>query len=97
VVSLCAVELRRLEALTLCLQSMAKVSSTVCGLGQSAARVHLSPAPSRSVGVGCGCRGALLRSCEASPPACLPGRALIAVAQTGVDLPEGWSGPSVGS
>jgi len=49
------VELRGLEPLTPCMQSMAKMSSTVRGLGRSAPRGHMSPAPSSSVGVGWDC------------------------------------------
>ena len=48
---------------------MAKVSSTVRGLGRSAPRVHVSPTPSRSVGVGCGCHGGSLKSYKAGPRA----------------------------
>src|SRR5689334_11127106 len=55
----CALELLLTDVLawvpTLCLQSMAKVSSNVHGLAQSARSVHMSPARSRPVGVGCGC------------------------------------------
>ena len=50
------VELRGLEPLTPCLQSMAKMSSTVHGLSRNAPRVHLSTASSRRFGVGCGCQ-----------------------------------------
>ena len=53
------VELRGLEPLTPCLQSMAKLSRTVYGLGWTAPSVRVSTPASRLVGVGCGCR----RSC----------------------------------
>ena len=56
----CLVELGGLEPLTPCLQSTARLSGTVQGLGWSPVRVHLSTAMSRRVGVGYGChRGPL--------------------------------------
>ena len=64
------VELRGLEPLTPCLQSMAKVSSVVHGLARSASGVHLGTGTSRPVGVGCGChRGPLMTTCSAGPSA----------------------------
>jgi hypothetical protein len=39
-----------------CLPSMARLSSTVHGLAQSAISVHLSTGTSWPVGVGCGCQ-----------------------------------------
>ena len=42
------------SAMTACLQSMTKLSSTVYGLVRSSPEVHLSAARSRLVGVGCG-------------------------------------------
>jgi hypothetical protein len=39
---------------TACLQSMAKMSSTVYGLGRNARSVHVSPTASKRVGVSCG-------------------------------------------
>ena len=48
-----------------CLQSMARMSSTVQGLGWSALGVRLSTAASEPVGVGCGChRGTLYSTCS---------------------------------
>jgi hypothetical protein len=48
-----------------CLQSMAKLSSSVYGLARSVPSVHLSAATSRSVGVGCGChRGPVKSTCS---------------------------------
>jgi hypothetical protein len=47
----------RHATVTACLQSMAKVSSTVCGLARNAPGVQLSTAASRPVGVGFGCHG----------------------------------------
>jgi hypothetical protein len=49
------VELGGLEPPTPCLQSMAKVSSTVHGLAGIAVGVHVSTGTSRPVGVGGGC------------------------------------------
>jgi hypothetical protein len=43
------------RSLNSCLQSPAKVSSTVAGLGRCAASVRPSIAVSKSIGVGCGC------------------------------------------
>ena len=45
-----------------CLQSMAKMSSTVHGLAWGAPGIHLSTATSRRVGVGCGCQRDPLKS-----------------------------------
>jgi hypothetical protein len=53
-----------LTAVNTCLQSMAKTSSSVYGLVWSVSSVHLSPATSRRVGVGCGChRGSFKSTC----------------------------------
>jgi hypothetical protein len=49
------VELRGLEPLTPCLQSLATMSSTVHGLVRSFVRVRLSAVRSKLVGVGYGC------------------------------------------
>jgi putative oligomerization/nucleic acid binding protein len=76
-VELRVLELRGLEPLSPCLQSMAKTSSTVCGLARSALGVHRSTATSRRAGVGCGCqRGHAihLTQCRRGPlPAGTPG------------------------
>ena len=50
------VELRGLEPLTPCLQSKAKLSSTVCGLARRLCWFRLSTAVSSRVGVGYGCQ-----------------------------------------
>jgi hypothetical protein len=56
------VELRGLEPLTPCLQSMAEVSSTVHGRAGIASGVHVSTGTSRPVGVGCGCHYGLVKA-----------------------------------
>jgi hypothetical protein len=65
--SLTWVELGGLEPPTPCLQSMAKMSSSVHGLACSVPSVHLSPATSRPVGVGCGCHRGPLKSSVTGP------------------------------
>jgi hypothetical protein len=52
---------------TLCLQSMAKMSSTVQGLAWSVPSVHLSTATSRRAGVGGGCHPGRYAQSAAAP------------------------------
>jgi hypothetical protein len=53
--------------MTPCLQSMAKMSSTVHGLASGNPSVHLSTTTFRPVGVGCGCqRDPLKRSAQSA-------------------------------
>jgi hypothetical protein len=67
------VELRGLEPLTPCLQSMAKMSSTVHGLARSALIVQLSTTTSSRVGVDCGChRGLRKGHLQRVNPPCHP-------------------------
>jgi hypothetical protein len=67
------VELGGLEPPTPCLQSMAKVSSTVHGLARSALIVQLSTTTSSRVGVDCGChRGLRKGHLQRVNPPCHP-------------------------